>query len=69
MIMPNYRAMAEARAAVDEQLNKALAFLAPTSETLVVPVEAAQKYITARIDAAREGLRRFEIAAKDFSND
>lgn len=57
-------AMVQARAEIDENLNKVLALVAPANGAPVENVEAAWSFVHARMTRARAAMVRFEDAVK-----
>lgn len=57
-------AMVQARAEIDESLNKVLALVAPANGAPVENADAAWSFVRARVSKARAALARFEDAVK-----
>lgn len=61
----NWSVAVRARAEIDEQLNRAMALMAPhPDQGTIVPNQPVAEYLAARINAARAALDRFERALK-----
>lgn len=61
---PDISAMVQARAEIDDSLNKVLALVAPASGAPAENVDAAYAFVSARMRKARTALIKFEDAVK-----